>query len=235
MCLPVLAIAGLAAMAGGAGLNYLGQQKADHALSHTFNKERSRQQEFEAEQNAKFQDSLNSTANVADPAAEAAAAARRTQALTAATKSVAAPGMFMPGSSSAPAVVNAEATAAGKRADTRTSALAAALGSLGGMGDLMQANNIDIAHNSGDIAQIGGFKRGSLDVLQSEMDAAKRKGSTLRTLGGLAQSIGQAMLSGGAGAGAGGMTVNPASFAQGSLFSAPSMSSVFNQLPAMAI
>jgi hypothetical protein len=33
------------------------------------------------------------------------------------------------------------------------------------------------------------------------MDAAKQKGGTLRTLGGLAQSIGQAMLTGGMGGG----------------------------------
>lgn len=210
MCLPVLAIAGIAASLAGAGMQYLGQQKADHALNSTFNRERTRQKGFEADQVAKFQDSLNSTSGVADPAAQAAAAAARQHVLEGVTKSAspAAEG-YLPGSSSAPQVVSSHAETAGHAADARTSSLAGALASLGGLNDLMQSNDIHIGRNSQEIGQIGGFKRGSLDVLQSEMDAAKQKGGTLRMLGGLAQSIGGMMLSGGLGGmgGAGGAIV----------------------------
>lgn len=197
MCLPPLLIAGAALALGGAGLNYMGQRKADHAMTRTFSRERSRQDAFEKDQIARFEDSLASTGNVADPAAMAAAAAAREKVSSAVTKSAA--GSYLPGSASANKIVADHKVVAGKAADGRTGSLAHALASLGGVGDLMQQNAINIGRNSGAIDQIGGFKRGSLDVLQSEMDAAKRKGSTLRTLGSLAQTIGSAMISGGAG------------------------------------
>lgn len=200
MCLPVLAI-GAIASALGMGMSYLGQQKADHALSSTFNREQARQKGMEKEQIEKFQDSLNSTSGVADPAAQAAAAARRDAILMGATKSAAPDkGGYLPGTTGATnQVVNTHAVQAGKAADAHTSGLAAALAAMGGMTDQLQDNSITLGRNSGDIDQIGGFKRGSLDVLQSEMDAAKQKGGTLRTLGGLAQSIGGMMMSGGLG------------------------------------
>lgn len=205
MCLPALALAGIALAAGGVGMKYFGEKKADHALTHTFNREHDRQKAFEQDQIAAFQDSLNGAKTLADPAAMAAAAARREAVLNSVTKSAApAAAGYLPGSSSAPAIVNDHATAAGAKADAGTHSLAAAIASMGGMGDQFLNNDINTAHNSQTIGQIGGFRGGSLDVLQSEMEAAKQKGKTLRTLGSLAQTIGQSMLTGGIG-GAGGL------------------------------
>lgn len=213
MCFPPLVLAGIALAAGGDGMNYIGQQKAQHAMTNTFNRERERQKGFEQEQVGKFQNSLDSTRQVTDPNAQAAAADKRTAFLSALTRSAspAAGGYAMPGSGNAPQMVATAADAAGAKADAQTAGLAKALGALGGMDDQMLTNNINIGRNSQDIGQIGGFARGSMDVLQSEMDAAKQKGATWRTLGGLAQSIGSAMLSGGigGGAGAGGGAINP--------------------------
>lgn len=200
MCLPPLILAAIATGLGGA-LTYAGQQKADHALTNTFNKGRATQQQLEAQQQDAFANSLKSTQQVADPAAEAAAAAKRDAVISSAIHPAAAPGSYLPGSGSAPAIVAADAKAQGAKSDARTSGLAAALASIGGVSDMMQNNNINIGRNNQNIGQLGSFMNGQLGVLQSKMDAAKQKGGNLRMLGGLAQSIGSAMLAGGAGAG----------------------------------
>lgn len=210
-----MAIIGGVAMAGGAGMQFMGQKKADNALNSTFNRERQRQKAFEAEQNAKFEDSLASTEAVTDPAKAAQAAAAREAALMAATKSAApAAEGYLPGAGSAPAIVAKAGEQAGAKADAATANLAAALGRLGGVNDQLFQNNINIGRNSQAIDQLSGFRRNSLDALDAEMRAAQEKGKTLRALGSLAQTIGGAMLTSGinpiggtAGAGSGGITV----------------------------
>jgi hypothetical protein len=202
MCLPVAAIVGIAASLAGAGLNYVGQRKADKAANRTFQAERNRQKGFEKEQIGKFEDSLASTAEAAGPDAQAKAAAAREAEFSEATKS-ADPKVsgYLPGSSSAPSIVSAASDKAGAASDARTAQLSASLARLGGLTDVLQKNDIQIGRNSQDISQVGGFARGSRSVLQAELEAAKRKGGTLRTLGGLAQSLGAAALSGGFGGG----------------------------------
>lgn len=202
MCLDPasLAIIGAVAMTAGGGMQALGQKKADDAAYRRFNHEQDRQKGLEADQIQKFQDSLDSTQQVLDPAAQAAAEARRRDALMSVTKgSSPGAGAYLPGASSAAPVVKTHATEAGHAADAATSGLANALAVLGGMGDLMQNNDINISHNSQAIDMTRGFRAGSLDALQAEMDAAKKKGQTLRTLGGLAQTIGQMALTSGMG------------------------------------
>lgn len=212
MCIPALLPFLATGLAG--GLQYLGQQKADHAMTNTFNRERARQKDFEAQQNADFEDSLKSTQDVTDPTAQAAATAKRGAVLMSATKSAApSSGGYLPGAKSASPVVNAHAVAAGQTSDAHTATLGQALAALGGVGDLMQQNDIRIGHNSQDIGQIGGFKRGSLNVLQAEMDAAKQKGATLRAIGALGQQLGMAALSGGTSAAAGGAGLGTAMLA----------------------
>jgi hypothetical protein len=205
MCLPVAALIGLGLMGAGAGAQYFGQKKADHALTKTFNREQDRQHAFQQDQVAKFQDSLNSVGNLADPAAQEAAAANRLAAfknVTQDTNPVASG--YLPTTSSAPQIVATAGERAGAKSAAATGSLAKALAAMSGFGDLQQKTNIDIGRNDQSIGQIGGFMRGSLGALQPEMDAAKTRGGNLRMLGGLAQSIGQAMLSGGMGGGGGG-------------------------------
>lgn len=215
MCFPPAIIAGAALALGGMGMQYVGQRKADKAQSRTFTREQARQKQFQGEQNARFEDSLNSSRELTDPNAVADAVAARAASYAEAAKSAApAAEGYLPGSSSAPSIVATAAQEAGAKADANTASLGQALAQLGGFGDQLQKTNIQIGRDSQTIDQIGGFKRGSMDVLQSELDAAKQKGQTLRTLGGLAQSIGQMALSGGMGgaggaAGAGPINISP--------------------------
>lgn len=236
MCLPPMIIAA-AAMAAGAGMKAIGQSKADHAMTSTFNTEHARQQQYQAKEQQDFQDSLDSTKNtVLDPNAQAAATAKREANFTAATAPTSAAGAYLPGSSSAPTVVNAGNVAAGAKADARTASLGHSLASLGGMTDLMEQNDINIGHNRQDVAQQANFGNGSMNVLQTEMNAAKQKGSGWKMLGGLAQSIGQMMAAGGAGGG-GGLGASPIS---GDLMSTPSLvgtpdwGAILNGMPGMA-
>jgi hypothetical protein len=202
MCLPPLILAGAALALGGAGLQYAGQQKADHAKLSAFNRERTRQHGFEQDQVAKFQDSLNSVGNLGSKDAQDAAAANRLSAFKAVTQDAnpAATG-YLPSTPSAPKIVADEGAQVGAKENATTGSLSQALANLGGFSDLKLGTDTAIGRNSQAIAQTGGFMRGSLDALQPEMDAAKQKGSGLRTLGSLAQSIGGAMLSGGMGGG----------------------------------
>lgn len=195
--MPIPLALAIAAMVAGSAMQSAGQAKAERASLNTFNRERNRQRAFEGEQNQRFEDSLESTRRITDADAMAEAAAAREAALTTGIKSAgpAAEG-YLPGSSSANPIVAAASEQAGAASDAQTGQLAKALASLGGTTDLMQQNDIRIHRNSQAIDQAGGFKRGSLGVLQAEMDAAKMKGGTLRTLGGLAKTIGQMMAMG---------------------------------------
>lgn len=213
MCFP-MAIP-LALMAAGSIAQFAGQSQSDHAMTRTFNREETRQKAFQGQENQAFQDSLNSANNITDPNAQAAAAAKRNAAFTAVTKS-AGPGpagAYLPGSVGSNPIVNTAAQAAGKVADAHTASLGQALANLGGMGDVMQNANIAIGRNAQTIDQAAGMARGSRDVLQTELDAARRKGSTLKMLGGLAQSLGGMMAGGGFGGSAGGSIVNAGSMA----------------------
>lgn len=203
MCLPLAVVGGILAATGSVA-QYAGQKKADHALTKTFNRERDRQHAFEQDQVGKFKDSLASVGSLADPNAQAAAAANRLAAFTNVTQDAnpVASG-YLPTSASAPSIIATAGERAGAKSAAATGSLAKALASMSGFGDLQQKTNIDIGRNDQSISQIGGFMRGSLDALQPEMDAAKMKGGNLRMLGQLAQSIGSSMISGGMGGGAG--------------------------------
>lgn len=190
--MPIPLAVAIAAMVAGSAMKAMGQNKADKASLRTFNRERDRQRAFEGEQTKRFEDSLESTRRLTDTDAQVAAAAAREAALTEGVKSAgpAAEG-YLPGSSTENQVVAEASAKAGAASEAQTAGLARALAAMGGVDDMMQQNNIRIHRNSQHIDQIGGFKRGSLDVLQSEMEAAKRKGAALRTLGSLAQAFGQ--------------------------------------------
>lgn len=236
MCLP-LAVIGALAAAGGMGMQYAGQKKADHALSRAFSAERGRQQAFQQDQIGAYKDSLDSVARMATPEAQDAAAANRLNAFKAVTLD-ANPAVtgYLPSAGSAPQIVADAGAAAGARENATTSKLSQALANMAGMGDLQFGTDINIGRNSQKIGQIGGFMRGSMDALQPELDAAKLKGQGLRTLGGLAQSIGMAMLSGRIGGGAGAQPVSIAGLAKPAASAASYLGNFnFAALPGMAI
>lgn len=200
MCVPLL-VAGAIAAAAGTAAKFFGEKQAERARERTFNAERDRQEKLSGQQTERFQDSLNRTQEMASPAAMAAAAAAREGSLAAAIVPQGERGSYLPGSSSAPSVVAAASDRAGAESAATSSQFARAMAALAGTGDQMQDLNIGIGRNSQQIGQIGGFKAGSMGVLDSEMQAASAKGGFLRGIGGLAQQLGMAAMSSGAGAG----------------------------------
>lgn len=200
MCLPLLAIGAIATAAGTAA-KFFGEKQAERARDKTFNAERARQEALSQQQQARFQDSVDRTGAMTDPAAHAQATAAREGVLADVITRSGAPGGYLPGSSSAPALVATATDKAGAKSEANSMSLAHALAALGATGDQMQGLNIGIGRNSQQIGQLGGFKAGSMGVLDSEMKAAAAKGGFLRGIGGLAQQLGMAAMSGGMGGG----------------------------------
>lgn len=197
MCVPLVA---LALTAAGTVAKYIGAKQAERAKQSTYDAESARQKKMGDEQHAKFQESLDRTRQMLTPEDQAAAAAKREGGLAAAIVPQGADGAYMPGSSSAPAVVADATAAAGEKSAANAQSFARTLAALGATGDQMQGLNIGVGRNSQSIGQIGGFKAGSMGVLDSEMKAAAAKGSFLRGIGGLAQTIGSAWMGGAGGA-----------------------------------
>lgn len=198
MAIPLLAAAAL--LAGGMGMSYMGQKKAEKSREATFLAERMRQIAMERQQGTEFADSLKEVEQFADPRQRDMAKLARFKIFGGAMDDV--PMGAMPGSTSAPTIVGEHGAKEGESEMARVSGIADALARLGGTGDALSAANLAIGRNAQEIDQLTGFRRGSMDVLDSEMRAASEKGKTLRTLGGLATTIGQMALAGGLSGGA---------------------------------
>lgn len=184
----------LALTAAGSVSTYFGQQQAARAKESTFNAERQRQQDLSDQQTSRFQDSLDKTRAASSEESMANAAKARESTLASAIVPKGAESSYMPGSSSAPAVVATATESANAGGRAQSEGLARALAALGGTTDQLNTLNTGIARNSESIGQLGSFKAGSMGVLDSEMQAAASKGSFLRGVGGLASTIGSAWL-----------------------------------------
>jgi hypothetical protein len=99
--------------------------------------------------------------------------------------------------------VQAETKARGD-ARERTDQIGNALGQLRSFGDLLGDTSRLQARDAGQIGQIGGFKRGSSNVLGLELDAANSAGSGLRLGADIAGTLGKVGTSAGL-SGAGGL------------------------------
>lgn len=186
----------VALLVGGAGLNYMGQQKAKHAQERTFSQEEERQHKWDDQQQAIFKDSIGKASDLTDANAQKKAVDDRQSALVSAISTPEAAGAYLPGSDSAPAVVKTAADKAQSAAKDQSLRLAAAMANLNAPNDLLQKTNIGIARDAGQIGQIGSFKAGSAGVLDAELRAAAQKGAFLRGLGSLAATIGASALGG---------------------------------------
>lgn len=191
MCVPLIP---LALAAAGTAATFFGQRQAQKASERTFNSERDRQKAFTDKQQSRFQDSVDQTQAMLDPAAQQAAIDRREAPLAGVVVPQGEQGTYLPGSSSAPSVVGDAYAKAGAGSAATSSSLAHALAALGGTGDQLQQLGIGIGRNGQTIDQINGFKSGSMGVLDSELQAAQQKGSFLRGVGGLAQQLGMAWM-----------------------------------------
>lgn len=210
MCDP-FSIAAAALTIGGGLAQSMGAAKAQKAQAAAYQGERKRQKNFDKQQQGLFADSLRQTGDLQDPNAQQGAIDKRAAVLESGVKPTADIASYLPGSSSAPAVVAtaADSASAGRRAETMQ--LADALARMGAPGDQLLHTNLGLQRNAGAIDQVAGFKRNSSEILPMELQAAASKGSTLRGIGSLASTIGQAYLGGGFGGGAGGLTSAPLS------------------------
>lgn len=191
----------LALVAAGTTAQYFGNKQAQRAQERTYQNERKRQESMSAEQQALFDQSLDTTGKIKDPEAEGAAVANRRQAFIEALNTRDPSQDYLPGQGSGPQVVADVASDISADQRGRSEANADALANLTGFGDQIFKTGISVGRNSQQIGQIGGNKRNSAAVLDAEMRAAAQKGSFLRGLGGLASSIGAAMIPGAAGLG----------------------------------
>lgn len=74
---------------------------------------------------------------------------------------------------------------------------AGALAQMRSFGDLLGDNSRGMARSASEIGQIGGFKRGSSNIIPLELEAAQQKGRGLRTLGDLLGGVGGITMSAG--------------------------------------
>ena len=184
MCDP-LTIAGVTLALGSTAANSVAQSKVANAREDSMAAERIRQRGLDREAdaiNTKSQDRYQDFGGQENAKAkELGDFFKSSGDTTAAGNAQAAKDQIMPASGSN-IVVQDEAKQRGAAKDYADQQ-AGALGTLRSFGDLLGGISREQARDAGTIGQIGGFKRGSANVLPLELDAAGQKGGTFRTLG----------------------------------------------------
>src|SRR6185295_2674600 len=192
MCDP-LTIAGMALTAGSTVMNTMANNKVAKARSQAMQAERERQAKLDTEAQA-----LNTTSQDRYKGFGADMEKRGTELgdyfaePLPATDATGAPTELAPQSDS---VITQQETAKQKgEAAKFTGQQAKALGSLRSFGDYLGGVSRLQARDAGTIGQIGGFKKGSADVVPFELDAASHKGDQLKAFGDILNFGGQLAL-----------------------------------------
>lgn len=208
MCFPLLPAALAVA---GMGANYLGNRAASKATNRANTMERGRQQTLERSQEAALGESEAAARRLRDPAAQGQAVDARRQAFVAALDRGGPSQGILPGAERAPSVVADSARAVDGERRAYGDQQASALAELTAMGDQLLGTQIDMGRAGQRIAQDGASRRRSAAVLDSELQAAATKGSTLRGIGSLLQAASSMAGMGGGGgvAGAAGKVPTP--------------------------
>ena len=204
MCDP-LTLVGTALTIGSSIANAAAQQQVAKARDSALAAERIRQRQFDqqadainANARARYDDYGDKQAEKAKSLAEFFQDPKASTAPTAGEANVSA-GTVMPTASSD--VVTREIGRQAGQAREFTDQQAVSLGNLRSFADLLSDKSRLTARDAGSIAQIGGFKRGSSNVLPLELEAANQKGAGLRTfadiLGGAGSVATMAGLNGG--------------------------------------
>jgi hypothetical protein len=196
MCTP-LAIAGVALSAGSAVANAAAASKAASARNDALAAERIRQQGYDRETDAlnlQSQDRYKDFEGQQDEKAATLGDYFAGQQTTEPTPAAALP------TSQSTVTVQEEGKQRGIARDF-TDKAGQALGDLRAFGDLLGGIGRLQARDASQIGQIGGFKRGSSNVLPIELDAASQQGGGLRTLGDILGGVGSAATSFGLGGG----------------------------------
>ena len=191
ICDPIT-IAGIALTGLATGANYMGNQKVESARNDALEAERIRQQGLDqqaAALNLQSQDRYQGFEKKQDERAGSLADYYTQQQAEAPAASA------LPASASN-ITVAAENKARGKAKD-RTNQIGTALGELRSFGDLLGDTSRLQARDASQIGQIGGFKRGSSNILGMELDEANNAGDDYRLFGDIAGSLGKVGVSAG--------------------------------------
>lgn len=223
MCDP-LTIAGAALTAGSTVANSVAASKQAKARDQALGAERIRQRGFDQEAdalNARSQDNFEGFEGKREAKA-AALGDYFANEVPSGANAVAA--SVMPSATND--IVTREMTKKSGEAKQFTDQQAGALAQMRSFGDLLGDNSRMMARDGSEIGQIGGFKRGSSNIIPLEMEAASQKGQGLRTFGDILGGVGgialNAGLTRGPSAGGGGLNVGkPGSLFGGNSWGAP--------------
>lgn len=202
MCDPITA--SIALTVAGSAAQAAGQNRARKAMQGAQSAERIRQKGLQDQSAAVQQANEARSTREAQDKQQADAEASRKADYAAATEAAKAPviavGDNIAGDQSANALIATEAAKASGNALGYAGQQGNAKAALQGFTDLQLGNALANARAAEQQARLGNFMRGSSDVLGLEMEAASRKGDSLKTLGSLL-SAGGAITGMGAGAG----------------------------------
>ncbi|MGF7008101.1 hypothetical protein [Aminobacter sp. BE322] len=220
MCDP-LTIAGVALTGLSTGINYAAQAKVQRARDDAMAAERIRQNQLDQEAqalNVQSQDRYQDFQGQQDERSGQLGQFFTGQEVAEPTAAEALP------ASGSNITVREEAKQRGQAREF-TDKTGTALGELRSFGDLLGEIGRAQAQDASLVGQIGGFKRGSSNVLPLELDEANRKGDSLKLFGDLAGGFGglalNAGLSGGGMFGGGAKTANVAPKVSPSTYGAP--------------
>lgn len=202
MCDPITA--SIALTVAGSAAQAAGQNRARKAMQGAQEAERIRQKGLQDQSAAVMAQSEARSSKGNQDKEQAAAEANRSANYAAANEAAKAPivaeGTNIAGDQSANAVIAAEAARAGQKAQGYAGQQGNAKAALLGFNDIQLGNALANARALEQQRQLGNFMQGSSNVLGLEMDAASRKGDSLKTIGSLL-SAGGSIAGMGAGAG----------------------------------
>lgn len=203
MCEP-LTLAGIALTAGSTVANSIANNQVQKARNNAMAEERIRQNKFEAEAqglNTQSQDRYQDFSGQQDAKATELGQYFSDQHIDDANANSAATQEMTTPQSGSNVVVQEEAKQRAKARDY-TNQQGEALGELRSFGDLMGGIGRSQARDAGQIGQIGGFMKGSSNVLPFELEAANGAGNGAKTFGDILGLAGSVTMGKGLGAGA---------------------------------
>lgn len=189
MCLPALAIASLAMTAAGTAAQAAGARKARKAMDGAREAERIRQKGFQAQSDSLFAESLGQQGAETQKQKIAGAEAARAAETTAAQQP--SPVVNIPTQGETPTVVADETSTRVGIGNAQAAQDAYNRAALASFGDVQLGNALMNARYGQQQGQIGNFMKGSSDVLGVELEAASRRGDTLKGIGSLLNAGGQ--------------------------------------------
>ena len=187
MCDP-LTIAGAALSAGSVAANATAASREAKARDQALGAERIRQRGYDQETaalNTKTQDGFENFEGQRAAKAESLGDYFATEVPTPANAAAAS---VLPSATND--IVTREINKKSGQAKQFTDQQAGALSQLRSFGDLLGDNSRAMARSGSEIGQIGGFKRGSSNIVPLELEAASQKGRGLRTFGDILGGLG---------------------------------------------